>query len=43
MIYFFIIKFNPNEYGKIYEPGFHGPIFTIGDIPALDVQAAITA
>jgi hypothetical protein len=26
----------PNENGDIYEPGFHGPIYTVGDVIALN-------
>jgi hypothetical protein len=33
----------PNESGQIYEPGFHGPIYTIGNITALDVNPPIVS
>jgi len=32
----------PNEKGKIYEPGFHGPIYTKGNIPPLAALGPIS-
>lgn len=33
----------PNESGAIYEPGFHGPVFTKGKISPLNVDPPVTS